>query len=324
MLVEWTEEHQRVLSRLIDALITPPVLAYPDFNSPFTLHTDASEQGLGAVLYQKQDGKLRVIAYGSRTLTPAERNYRLHSGKLEFLALKWAVCENFRDYLFYAPHFTVYTDNNPLTYIMSTAKRNAVGYRWVGEPSDFRFNIKYRPGKVNVDADTLSRFPLNIDQYITECTEELSSETVKATWEGSRAAEQQDVAWLAVLNLAQEDLPECGFHAFLEEINPDELRKAQKNDSDISEIIKLKKSNAVLTSETRRGARGAVKKNLCMNGESCTWKEESYFVKLSEDVNSFCLTSINKLFSSNYMTTWAMLALKEFLALPETGSIGHL
>ncbi|KAJ8010531.1 hypothetical protein DPEC_G00076050 [Dallia pectoralis] len=111
--VEWTRDHQQILGELIDMLTSPPILAYPDFNLPFTLHTDASERGLGAILYQRQDGRLRVIAYGSRTLTTAERNYRLHSGKLEFLALKWAVCEKFRDYLFYAPHFTVYTDNNP-------------------------------------------------------------------------------------------------------------------------------------------------------------------------------------------------------------------
>lgn len=117
---------------------------------------------------------------------------------------------------------------------------------------DFRFNIKYRPGKVNIDTDTLSRFPLSIDQYITECTEELSSVTVKATWE--------DVAWLAVLNLSQKDFPECGFHGFLEEINPDELWETQRKDSDIAEIIKLKESNAVLTSDTRSGARRAVKK----------------------------------------------------------------
>ncbi|KAI3369399.1 hypothetical protein L3Q82_007472 [Scortum barcoo] len=121
-LVDWTTEHQKALAHLITLLTNPPVLAYPDFNLPFTLHTDASDQGLGAVLYQRQNGRLRVIGYGSRTLTPAERNYHLHSGKLEFLALKWAVCEKFRDYLYYAPHFTVYTDNNPLTYVMSTAK----------------------------------------------------------------------------------------------------------------------------------------------------------------------------------------------------------
>ncbi len=140
-------------------LVSPPVLAYPNFDLPFVLHTDASDQGLGAILYQHQDGKLRVIGYGSRTLTAAERNYHLHSGKLEFLALKWAVCEKFRDYLFYAPHFTIYTDNNPLTYVMTTAKLNCCRPSVVGELSDFRFDIKYRPGKSNIDADTLSRLP---------------------------------------------------------------------------------------------------------------------------------------------------------------------
>jgi len=211
---------------------------------PFTLHTDASEQGLGAVLYQRQAGKMRVIGYGSRTLTPAERNYRLHSGKLEFLALKWAICEKFRDYLFYSQHFTVYTDNNPLTYIMTTAKLNAVGYRWVGELSDFRFDIKYRPGKVNVDADSLSRCPMDINNYITECTEELSSEIVKTTWEGTRAAEQKDVAWVAALNQVQEDRIESDAGEVLGKLSHDELQKAQRLDPAIGEIIRLKESHA--------------------------------------------------------------------------------
>ena len=91
--ITWTEHHQAVLEQLINCLVQPPVMAYPDFNSPYILHTDASESGLGAVLYQHQNGLLRVIAYGSRTLTPAEKNYHLHSGKLEFLALKWAICD---------------------------------------------------------------------------------------------------------------------------------------------------------------------------------------------------------------------------------------
>lgn len=123
------------------------------------LHTDTSEQLLGAVLYQRQGANLSVIAYGSRTLTPAEQNYHLHSGNLEFLALKWAIC----DYLFYTPSFLVYTDKNPLTYVMSTANITAIGHRWVGELADFRFVIKYRPGKTNIDADTLSRLPFDIN-----------------------------------------------------------------------------------------------------------------------------------------------------------------
>jgi hypothetical protein len=153
------------MSKLIECVTSPPILAYPDYNTPFVVHTDASQHGLGAVLYKKQEGTLRVIAYASRTLTPAERNYHLHKGKLEFLALKWSITEQFRDYLYYSPRFIIYTDNNPLAYVLSTAKLNATGLRWIGELSDFDFEIKYGPGKINIDADSLSRIPGDFTKY---------------------------------------------------------------------------------------------------------------------------------------------------------------
>lgn len=134
-------------------------------------------------------------------LTPAEQNYHLHSGKLKFLALKWAICDKFKDYLFYAPHFTVFTDNNPLTYVHSTAKLNAVGQRWVGQMADFHFDIKYRPGKANIDADTLSCCQLNIDAFMKDCSEELTEGAIGAVWEGSSRAQQRDIPWVAALNL---------------------------------------------------------------------------------------------------------------------------
>ena len=108
------------------------------------------------MLYQYQDDIPGVAAYGSRSLTPAEKNYHLHSGKLEFLALKWAICDQFRDYLYYAPSFEVYTDNNLLTYALFSAKLNATALRWIRELADFNFTIHYRPGKANIDADTVS------------------------------------------------------------------------------------------------------------------------------------------------------------------------
>ena len=119
------------------------------------LHTDASTTGLGAVLYQKQeDGKERVIAYASHTLNRAECNYDAH--KLEFLALKWAVTDRFHEYL-YGASFEVFTDNNPLTYILSTAKLDAMGHRWVASLGPYNFKLNYKPGKLNTDADSLSR-----------------------------------------------------------------------------------------------------------------------------------------------------------------------
>ena len=95
-----------------------PVLAFADYTKDFLLETNASKEGLGAILSQKQvDGWFHLVAYGSQALTAHEKNY--HSTKLEFLALKWAVMEHFKGYLFYQP-FLVKTDNNPLTYIMTT------------------------------------------------------------------------------------------------------------------------------------------------------------------------------------------------------------
>ena len=82
---------------LIDSITIVPMMAYPDFQKPFVLHTYASKDGLGAVLYQYQDDILCVVAYGSRSLTPGEKNYHVLSGKLEFLALKWVVYGQFRD-----------------------------------------------------------------------------------------------------------------------------------------------------------------------------------------------------------------------------------
>ena len=92
---------------LKQALLQAPVLKFADYSKPFIMETDASSDGLGAVLFQEgEDGKLHPIAYGSRSLTKAERNY--HSGKTEFLALKWAVTDHFKEYLIYQP-FVVYT-----------------------------------------------------------------------------------------------------------------------------------------------------------------------------------------------------------------------
>lgn len=206
-------------------------MTYPNYSEPFILHTDASEQGLGGALYQRQDGKLRVIAYGSRTLTAAERNYHLHSSKLEFLALKWSITEQFRDYLYCAPHFTVYTDNNPLTYVLTSARLNATGHCWVAELSDFSFTVKYRSGTANRDADALSRIP--IEQYISECKEEVEPEWIKATVEAMNAQHQGEAVWLAALSSRPRGVKRMMDDKVTlqaQPITPKELYQAQRED----------------------------------------------------------------------------------------------
>ena len=89
-------------------------------------------------------------------LSKSERKYDAH--KLEFLAVKWSVTERFHEYL-YGGHFEVYTDNNPLTYILTTAKLDATGQRWVTSLANYNLMIFYRSGKLNVEAVALSRIP---------------------------------------------------------------------------------------------------------------------------------------------------------------------
>ena len=153
--VEWTEAADSAFEHLKKLCTSTPILAYPDYKLPFVLHTDSSSEGLGAVLYQKQDGKLRVIAYASRSVSKSESHYPAH--KLEFLALKWAVFEKFHEYLYGSNTFEVYTDNNPLTYVLTSAKLDTCGQRWVAKLANYNFTIKYKHGLSNVEADALSR-----------------------------------------------------------------------------------------------------------------------------------------------------------------------
>ena len=167
--------------------VNAPILAFPDYKLPFILHTDNSTEGLGAVLYQKQDGKLRVIAYASRSVTKTESNYPTH--KLEFLALKWAICEKFHEYLYGSTPFEVYTDNNPLTYVLTTAKLDACGQRWVAKLANYNFTIQYKSGQSNVEADALSRisWPKVLDGTDTIDVENMDTHIVNAIITGARS-----------------------------------------------------------------------------------------------------------------------------------------
>ena len=153
--IEWTDKCQEAFSKLKEICSDTPILAYADYTKSFKVHTDASEQGLGTVLYQGQDdGTTRVIACASRNLSKSEKRY--HSSKLELLALKLSICECFHKYL-YGGKFEVYTDNNPLTCILTNAKLDATGQRWVASLANYNFTFHYQSGKQNIEADALLR-----------------------------------------------------------------------------------------------------------------------------------------------------------------------
>ena len=178
---QWTQACQEGFDQLKKALTEAPVLAYPDYSKPFILETDASLKGLGVVLSQKgDDNEICVVAYASRSLRPSEKSMRDYSSaKIELMALKWSVCDKFKDYLL-GSKFTVFTDNNPLCYIKSS-KLGAAQIRWLSELVLYDFDIVYRTGKSNLVADALSRCP--------EVEEEIEREVLP---------ESDDEEWIAV------------------------------------------------------------------------------------------------------------------------------
>ena len=153
--IKWDSRCQQAFDDLKKLCTTGPILAYANFTRPFKLHTDTCGTGLGTFLYQtREDGTKAVIAYAGRSLSKAESHYPAH--KLEFFALKWAVVEKFYKDL-YGLNFDVHTNNNPLTYILTMAKLDAVSHCWVASLENYNFRLHYRAGKANIDADALTR-----------------------------------------------------------------------------------------------------------------------------------------------------------------------
>jgi hypothetical protein len=151
----WTAEMDIEFDKLKGLLTQTPMLHYPDFTKRFIVSTDASNDGIGAVLSQEDDeGQERVIQYMSRTLQTAERKWCVR--EKEALAIIFA-CETFRPYL-YGSKFLIYTDYHSLQWLMK-ASSPARLVRWALRLAEFDFEIKYRKGGENGNADALSRLP---------------------------------------------------------------------------------------------------------------------------------------------------------------------
>ncbi len=257
----WTADCDEAFDTIISKLTSAPVLGFANPTLPYTLHTDASTTGLGAALYQEQDGESKVIAFASRGLSRSESRYPAH--KLEFLALKWAVTEKLSDYL-YGNHFTVITDSNPLTYILSSAKLDAISSHWLSALATFSFSLIYRSGKQNQDADGLSRRPhgeLVNDMVSQKEQERIQQFASKHLGEGKgviidcavvqavcdkHLVQQEDgtpVALVESLTIEQEAIPGC----FAQEMTGDtsavpnltgiDLQREQREDVILNQVI---------------------------------------------------------------------------------------
>lgn len=157
--VIWTQKELKAWNTLKDALTKAPILRHPDWKKPFVLHTDASRIGLGATLVQEIDGKEHVIAYASRTLSRQEAKFS--TWELEALAIIWSV-KLWNVYL-QCGKFTVVTDSKAAQHMLSLndeAVSSGRLMRWGLVLQDYDFELKHREGKRHLDADGLSRSPI--------------------------------------------------------------------------------------------------------------------------------------------------------------------
>jgi len=153
----WNEEQQRAFEILKEKLITAPVLIYPDFNRKFVVTTDASGYAIGAVLSQGDAGKEKPVAYASRVLNKAERNYS--TTEKELLAIVWAV-NHFRPYL-YGTKFKIITDHKALVWLFNIKDPGSRLIRWRLKLEEYDYEIVHKRGKANANADALSRHPVD-------------------------------------------------------------------------------------------------------------------------------------------------------------------
>ncbi|GKF05290.1 putative reverse transcriptase domain-containing protein [Tanacetum coccineum] len=157
-------------------LCEAPILALPEGNDDFVVYCDASLQGLGAVLMQREN----VIAYASRQLKPHDKNYTTHD--LELGAVVFAL-KIWRHYL-YGTKCTVFTDHKSLQHILDQKELNMRQRRWLELLADYDCEIRYHPGKANVVADALSRKerikPLRVRSLVMTLHQNIPSQILQA------------------------------------------------------------------------------------------------------------------------------------------------
>ena len=223
-MIKWDHECQEAFVNLKELCTSTPILAYADFKKPFRIHKDARILGLGAVLYQEHNGVETVLSYASHSLSKSESKYPVH--KLEFLYLKWAITDQFHEYL-YGNTFDVYTDNSPLTYVLSTGKLDAMGHRWIASLANYNYCIHYRPGKGKSEAIALSR--IDWEKY----DKTIGTESIQAVVAAATIVDSDHLAPATRL-LENELNPKC--------MTIQDWVEAQSKDKIISEIVQLFKS----------------------------------------------------------------------------------
>ena len=156
----WGEKQQKAFDQLKQILIEEIVLTHPDMDKPFIVSTDASGEGLGAIISQEdENGNVRPIEFASKTLVGAEGNYS--ATELELLAVKWAVTRKFNKYLLGGQQFKLITDHQALVSILNNKKEVKTNskrmQKWIIELEGYNMTVEYNPGKHQTNVDELSR-----------------------------------------------------------------------------------------------------------------------------------------------------------------------
>ena len=167
---KWTDQCQESFMRLRKALVSAPILAFPDCSRMFILDTDASNQGIGAVLSQEHDDGLEhVVAYASRALSKAERKYSVT--RKELLAVV-SFLHHFRPYLL-GRRFKLRTDHSSLLWLRNFKEPEGQLARWLEQLEEYDFDTEHRQGRLHGNADALSR--------LADCEGDVSTNSVMST-----------------------------------------------------------------------------------------------------------------------------------------------
>ena len=201
----------------------------------------------------------------------------------------------------------MYTDNNPLTYVLTMAKLNATGLHWIGELVDFTFDIKYHPGKCHIDADAFSRIPFDFDTYMKKCTEEGSPEVIKAINCSVQAQDNRESNWVtsltddpAALTLDSTSL----FPPPKTQIKRVDMAEAQEQDKVVGHVRYYLKTGTRPTAKQTHAELPATKQ-LHMTGRNWRLGKITYYSELVALTNksSFQRNSI-EWFTKNSMRKW--------------------
>jgi hypothetical protein len=167
----WNVEQHRAFAELKRRLVSAPILASPRDEDQYVLDTDASLYSLGAVLHQEQDGGLKVIGYGSRLLTKAERNYT--TTRREMLAVIYGF-KQFRQFLL-GRRFLLRVDHSAITYLRQTPEIMGQAAHWLEFIEEYDFDIVHRAGAAHGNCDALSRKPGSETGCDDDCQAEATS-----------------------------------------------------------------------------------------------------------------------------------------------------